>query len=203
LTRNRNIARVFAPLLAPARYKGAYGGRGSGKSHFFGEQLVEDALCHRGLLAVCIREVQKTLAQSSKRLIEHKIKSLGVGREFKIFKDLMMNAAQLAPSLANQDYSDLQNALMAGGAYDSQAQNQINDLLTRWQYQQQQPWNLLDNYSGLITGLGGMGGTVTSNEKTKQPGQSLLPSLIGAGASLLAAPGTGGLSLFANLLDQK
>ena len=32
-------ARVFAPLLAPARYKGAYGGRGSGKSHFFGELM--------------------------------------------------------------------------------------------------------------------------------------------------------------------
>jgi hypothetical protein len=28
------IARVFEPLLAPARYKAALGGRGSGKSHF-------------------------------------------------------------------------------------------------------------------------------------------------------------------------
>src|SRR6185312_8071805 len=87
LIQKRNIARVFAPLLKPARYKGAYGGRGSGKSHFFGEQLVEDCLEHRGLLSVCIREVQKTLAQSSKRLIEHKIKTLGVGREFRVFKD--------------------------------------------------------------------------------------------------------------------
>src|SRR5436190_1179686 len=32
-------ARVFKPLLTPARYKGAYGGRGSGKSHFFAEAL--------------------------------------------------------------------------------------------------------------------------------------------------------------------
>lgn len=39
------------------------------------------------MLAVCIREVQKTLAQSSKRLIESKIESLGVGSEFKIFND--------------------------------------------------------------------------------------------------------------------
>src|SRR6185437_13836094 len=87
LIQKRNIARVFAPLLKPARYKGAYGGRGSGKSHFFGEQLVEDCLEHRGLLSVCIREVQKTLAQSSKRLIEHKIKALGVAGAFKVFKD--------------------------------------------------------------------------------------------------------------------
>jgi len=39
------------------------------------------------MLAVCIREVQKTLAQSSKRLIESKIQSLGVGHEFKVFND--------------------------------------------------------------------------------------------------------------------
>lgn len=80
-------ARVFRPLLESARYKGAYGGRGSGKSHFFGEHLVETCLAERGTLAVCIREVQKTLAQSSKRLVESKIQSLGVGDQFSIFND--------------------------------------------------------------------------------------------------------------------
>ena len=80
-------ARVFEPLLAPARYKGVYGGRGSGKSHFFGELLVETCQAERGTLAVCIREAQRTLAQSSKRLIESKITSLGVGRGFKLFTD--------------------------------------------------------------------------------------------------------------------
>lgn len=80
-------AKVFEPLLHPARYKGAYGGRGSGKSHFFGEMLVETCLYERGMLAVCLREVQKTLAQSSKRLIESKIHELGVSRDFKVFND--------------------------------------------------------------------------------------------------------------------
>jgi phage terminase large subunit len=80
-------AAVFRPLLAPARYKGAYGGRGSGKSHFFGELLVEDCLIEPGMLAICLREVQKTLAQSSKRLIETKIRDLGVGSEFRVFTD--------------------------------------------------------------------------------------------------------------------
>lgn len=80
-------AEVFEPLLHPARYKGAYGGRGSGKSHFFGELLVETCLYEKGMLAVCLREVQKTLAQSSKRLIESKIQELGVSRDFKIFND--------------------------------------------------------------------------------------------------------------------
>jgi PBSX family phage terminase large subunit len=80
-------ARIFEPLLQPARYKGAFGGRGSGKSHFFGEMLVETCQAERGTLAVCIREAQRTLAQSSKRLIESKIAALGLGHHFKTFND--------------------------------------------------------------------------------------------------------------------
>jgi phage terminase large subunit len=80
-------AKIYEPLLQPARYKGAHGGRGSGKSHFFGELLVETCQAERGTLAVCIREAQRTLAQSSKRLIESKIAALGVGNGFKLYSD--------------------------------------------------------------------------------------------------------------------
>jgi len=71
---------VFEPLLAPSRYKGAHGGRGSGKSHFFAEHLVEEHLMHPALRSVCIREVQKSLEQSAKKLIETKIQTLEIGR---------------------------------------------------------------------------------------------------------------------------
>jgi PBSX family phage terminase large subunit len=80
-------AKIFEPLLEPARYKGVFGGRGSGKSHFFAELLVETCQAERGTLAVCIREAQRTLAQSSKRLIENKIAALGLGDRFKVFSD--------------------------------------------------------------------------------------------------------------------
>lgn len=80
-------AKIFEPLLGAARYKGVFGGRGSGKSHFFAELLVETCEAERGTLAVCIREAQRTLAQSSKRLIENKIAALGLGHRFKIFSD--------------------------------------------------------------------------------------------------------------------
>jgi phage terminase large subunit len=80
-------AKIFESLLEPARYKGVHGGRGSGKSHFFGELLVETCQAERGTLAVCIREAQRTLAQSSKRLIESKIAALGLGHQFKPFSD--------------------------------------------------------------------------------------------------------------------
>ncbi|RVI91816.1 PBSX family phage terminase large subunit [Sinorhizobium meliloti] len=84
-------AEVFEPLLQPARYKGAWGGRGSGKSHFFAGLLIEDSLAEKGLLSVCIREVQKTLKDSSKRLIEAKLKDFGLGEAdgFKIFNEVI------------------------------------------------------------------------------------------------------------------
>lgn len=70
--------RVFAPLLEPKRYKAAFGGRGSGKSHHFAEDIVEAAVRRPGLRVVCVREVQKTLKESAKRLIEDKITHHGV-----------------------------------------------------------------------------------------------------------------------------
>ncbi len=83
--------RVFAPLLEPSRYKGAYGGRGSGKSHFFAEALIEQSMMVRGNRAVCIREVQRTLKESSKRLIEDKLESmrLGAADGFKVFNEMI------------------------------------------------------------------------------------------------------------------
>lgn len=75
--------------MQPSRYKGAFGGRGSGKSHFFAGLLVEDALRNKGLRAVCVREVQKSLKESAKRLIEDKLRSFGLGEAdgFKVFRE--------------------------------------------------------------------------------------------------------------------
>jgi phage terminase large subunit len=84
ITLRPQIGPVFEPFLKSARYKGAWGGRGSGKSHFFAQLLVARAVSQQGLRAVCVREVQRTLAQSSKRLIEDKIRSLGVTDMFRI-----------------------------------------------------------------------------------------------------------------------
>lgn len=74
---------VFEPLLVPSRYKGVHGGRGSGKSHFLAELLIERCVMER-TDAVCVREVQKTLTQSVKKLLEGKIEALGVGSMFDV-----------------------------------------------------------------------------------------------------------------------
>lgn len=84
-------AAVFEPLLHPARYKGAWGGRGSGKSHFFAGLMIEEALMMQGYRAVCIREVQKSLKQSAKRLLEDKLQDFGLGEAqgFKVYREVI------------------------------------------------------------------------------------------------------------------
>ncbi len=80
------VPRVFKPLLTPARYLGAYGGRGSGKSHFFAERLILRCIQAK-TDAVCVREVQQSLNQSVKKLLEHKIEQLGLGSIFEVMYD--------------------------------------------------------------------------------------------------------------------
>jgi len=77
---------VYEPLLAPARYKGAFGGRGSGKSHFFGELAIEASVLAKTDI-VCVREVQQSLAQSVKKLLELKIDAMGLGHRFEVQRD--------------------------------------------------------------------------------------------------------------------
>jgi phage terminase large subunit len=79
-----DVARAFKPLLNPSRYKGAWGGRGSGKSQFFAGLLVDLSIRKPGLRCLCCREVQKSLKESAKRLIETKIDEYGVGHLFDV-----------------------------------------------------------------------------------------------------------------------
>lgn len=78
------LPEVFEPLLQPSRYKGIFGGRGGAKSHFFADQLVDNCITHKGYRAVCVREYQVSLEQSVKRLLEDKINTYGLGKEFRV-----------------------------------------------------------------------------------------------------------------------
>lgn len=82
---------VFEPLLLPARYKGIHGGRGSGKSHFFAEALIEWQLMEK-VDAVCLREVQKSLKFSVKKLLESKIQAMNAGAYFEVQNEQIKSA---------------------------------------------------------------------------------------------------------------
>ena len=79
-----DVAEAFEPLLQPARYKGAYGGRGSGKSQFFADLMIARAIAQPGFRALCGREIQKSLKESAKRLLEQKIADRNAGHLFEV-----------------------------------------------------------------------------------------------------------------------
>jgi phage terminase large subunit len=86
LHNSSGIPPVFAPLLADARYKGAWGGRGSAKSHTFAELLLKRCDM-RPTRAVCVREHQVSLEQSVKRLLEDKIKEFKLNDRFTVYNN--------------------------------------------------------------------------------------------------------------------
>jgi phage terminase large subunit len=68
----------YRPFIDPThpqfncRFKGAYGGRGTGKSHTIAELLLTVAV-HHGPRIVCARQYQNSIAESVKALLENKI----------------------------------------------------------------------------------------------------------------------------------
>lgn len=80
-TLTADVPRKLAPLLYPRRYKGAYGGRGGSKSHFFAEEVI--LRCYeRATRVVCIREVQQSLRESVRQLLVDKIVKFGLEYAF-------------------------------------------------------------------------------------------------------------------------
>jgi len=77
------VARPFEPLLAPARNLAAWGGRASGKSYFFADRVISRSMGEK-LDVVCIREVQRTLRTSVKKLLEERIAEHNVGYAFEV-----------------------------------------------------------------------------------------------------------------------
>ena len=83
---------MFVPLLAGARYLGVHGGRGSGKSHNFAEMLIEESIREK-TDAVCLREIQKSLKFSVKKLLENKIASMNAGAYFEVQNEQIKSQA--------------------------------------------------------------------------------------------------------------
>jgi hypothetical protein len=73
--------------------------------------------------------------------------------------------AGLAPSLANQDYIDLQQLQGVGGQVEDLAGRLMEDQAARWDFSQNAPQINLDNYIARITG-GYPGGTTNQTTPT-------------------------------------
>lgn len=71
------------PLEGPHRYIGAYGGRGSGKTHYFGERWLRENVAEK-LDFVCLRETLKSLEFSVRKLLVDKIRTYNAGAYFEV-----------------------------------------------------------------------------------------------------------------------
>lgn len=73
------------PILKPRRFKILYGGRGGAKSHSVAQALLMLGL-RKSLRILCARETQKSLAESSKQLLEDYITILGLDDYYVVLK---------------------------------------------------------------------------------------------------------------------
>lgn len=74
----------FRSLLGTrARFKGYYSGRAGAKTHSLATAIVYDMASHPNLRALCCREIQRSIKESVKRVIDDKIVRLGLAHMFR------------------------------------------------------------------------------------------------------------------------
>ena len=120
------VASIFKPLYKKkARYKGLKGGRGSGKSWAMADYLILQLLTNPNKNLVCLRQVQKSIKHSSKKLLEDRIRHYGLSKYFLIqnteikmtkgkgiiiFQGLQDHTADSIKSLEGFDYAWVEEA---------------------------------------------------------------------------------------------
>ena len=103
-----------------------------------------------------------------------------------------LQAAQLAPQLAQQDYADISRLAQVGQQRESMGEAQLADAMQRFQFEQQKPYTKLREYLASI-GAPTSQQTVSAQPIYRNLGANLLGGALG-GAQLgsLAGLGTGG-----------
>ena len=87
-------------------------------------------------------------------------------------QNAMLQAAQLAPALAEQDYAGAQKLLQAGQLQEQYQRQVLQDAINRYNFQQEAPYRALSQYSAFLSGF-------------PQGSQQAAPSYTNPAASLL------------------
>lgn len=90
----------------------------------------------------------------------------------------------LLPGLFSYGQQPGQAMMDIGGIYEGQAQNYMNADRERYDYQTQAPWQMLQNYSGLMSGMPDFSNTSSS---TSGPGTNRIMSGLGGGIAGMGA----------------
>lgn len=83
-----------------------------------------------------------------------------------------LQAIGMAPGMAQNDYADAGKLLGIGEVVEGYQNRENQDQMARWNFNQQQPFNRVNNYANLATQFGGMGGTTTGNGTQTAPGNT-------------------------------
>lgn len=103
-----------------------------------------------------------------------------------------LGAATLAPQYANQDYTDLQAAMGAGGAIDAKAQQYLQGNLDRFNFYQARPQQKLNDYAQAVAGNSWGGQSTSTAPNSSNP-------LLGAAGGALGAYGLSQIPALAGL----
>lgn len=103
-------------------------------------------------------------------------------QDYRVGRAEQQAAAQQAPGLAQQDYFDIGQLRGVGAEREAQSGRELQDRLSRFQFEQTEPYGRLAAYMGLIGG--GYGGQTTSTGDVLVPQQAgANPLLTGLGAA--------------------
>lgn len=103
----------------------------------------------------------------------------------------MMNALEMAPGFAANDYKDISMLGLAGQGMDQYNQRLIDAEKAKYDYNANKDMSWLGNYIGLLGGAPGP----TTTSTTTAPAPSLLSNILGLGATAAGAYFGGGGSL--------
>lgn len=88
------------------------------------------------------------------------------GENYAKERGYMQQALPFAPQYAREDYADAQALAGVGEARQNMASAELQDIMNRWDFGQNAPWDQLNRYNAIVQGYGSLGGTQT----TTQPG---------------------------------
>ncbi len=143
------------------------------------QQSVESALAQRG----------RTGSAAGARAMTEAMGNVAADvayRDYATQRGLGLQAAQLAPSMAAQDYYDIGQLGQVGAQRQQQAQMGIDEAMQRYQYEQLTPQQQLQQYQNLIAGFP-MGGTTTQVTPYYEPSRG--QQFLGGAATLAGALG--------------
>ncbi|SPA24583.1 conserved hypothetical protein [Cupriavidus taiwanensis] len=176
-----------AQTMAQFRNAGAFGGSAQAETQALQNKTLADAMANASNSARMANYQQS--AQLAENALNRDASNYWQGQANQL------NAAQLAPMLASQDYRDAQALLGIGDIQRENDQSQLNDAYTRWQNMVNAPYQQLETLSNGI--MGATGGGMARNTTAANPYQpnrtagAIGGAMSGAALGSMVMPGIG------------